>query len=233
MKDLLNVYFKEAGKYEVLTKEQTLKLAFAAKQGDKKARNALINSNLRFVVKLAKDYKNKYHFASIDDLIAAGNIGLIKAADKFEPDYNNSFTTYAQFWIRDEINKELNLSHDIILPRSLANDKEMTSMTIAESIDDENFNEGSVSEQYITNTEEAVEKEMTVEYVRNALSTLSDTDQTILRLHYGIGCQKKTLQQIGLLLGGYTKERVRQLEEKAILKLRTRNAGKILEGLCA
>lgn len=233
MKNALDLYFAEAGKYDVLTKEEFKELAAAVKKGNKKAREKILNSNLRFVIKLAKEYKQKFPFASLEDLIASGNIGLIKALDKFDSSYNVAFTTYAQFWIRDEIKNELNLTHDIIIPRSSAKTVCQTMNTIADSIDEEGFREKRISNEYITNVEEEIERSETASCVEKAISTLTEQEQKIITLHYGIGCDKVSLSGISKICGGYSKETIRLWEADAIRKLRLRFGNTLLAGLCA
>ena len=98
-------YLKEIGKYPLLTKEQEIELAYAYRNGDMAAREKLINSNLRLVISIAKNYQNQH--LSIMDLVGEGNIGLITAVEKFNPDLGYRFSTCATPWIKQAISKAI------------------------------------------------------------------------------------------------------------------------------
>lgn len=196
--DVTNIYFRSLGKYDLLSKEEVLKLAEKSIRGDISARNKIVNANLKLVVAIAKDYSNKY-CANLGDLIAAGNVGLVIAAGKFDPAYNTCFSTYAQFWIRDEIRKFLNKNHDIVLPLKSAAVLSKEYNTFTESIDDENFCEKDVSSEYSDNVDENVEKKVAVENVRNFVHNLPAEDKTIISMRYGIDSEKKSMEEIGKL----------------------------------
>lgn len=105
MANTFRSYLKEIGKYPLLTKEQELELAYAYRNGDMSARERLINSNLRLVVSIAKNYQNNH--LSIMDLVGEGNIGLITAVEKFNPDLGYRFSTCATPWIKQAISKAI------------------------------------------------------------------------------------------------------------------------------
>lgn len=192
------IYFNELGNYGLLSKGEVLKLAEKSIRGDIAARNKIVTANLKLVVTIAKNYSLKY-CANLEDLIAAGNVGLVIAAQKFNPDFNTCFSTYAQFWIRDEIGKFLNGNHDVVLPKKRAAVLSKEYNTYAESIDDENFCEKDVSSEYVDNVEENVERELAVETVRNFVHNLPAEDKTIISMRYGIDSEKKSMEEIGKL----------------------------------
>ena len=188
------IYFNELGNYGLLSKGEVLMLAEKSRRGDIAARNKIVTANLKLVVTIAKNYSLKY-CANLEDLIAAGNVGLVIAAQKFNPDFNTCFSTYAQFWIRDEIGKFLNGNHDIVLPKKRAAVLSKEYNTYAESIDDENFSEKNISSEF--SVEEEVEKKVAAETVRNFIQTLPVNEKNIISMHYGIGTEKRTMEEIG------------------------------------
>lgn len=188
------IYFNDLGNYGLLSKSEVLELAEKSKCGDISARNKIITSNLKLVVKIAKYYSQKYK-ASLEDLISSGNIGLVIAAQKFDPSFGVCFTTYAQFWICDEIRKFLNGNHDIVLPKKRAAELSKKINTYAESIDDENFYERNISSDF--SVEEEVERKIAAEAVRNFIQTLPVNEKNIISMHYGIGTEKRTMEEIG------------------------------------
>lgn len=190
------LYFNELGNYGLLTKGEVLKLAEKSRCGDLDARNKIITSNLKLVVTIAKNYSLKY-CANLEDLIAAGNVGLVIAAQKFNPDFNTCFSTYAQFWIRDEIRKFLNGNHDIVLPKKRAAVLSKEYNTYAESIDDENFCEKNISSEYSVDVEEEIEEKIAAEAVKKFIQTLPANEKNVISMHYGIGTEKRTMEEIG------------------------------------
>lgn len=120
-KSIVSRYFNEISKYELLTADEEYKLAVRAKKGDKRAKDALITSNLRFVVKIAKEYTNRG--LPLSDLINEGNIGLISAIERFEPSRDVKLTSYAVWWIRQAILKALSqTTRTIRLPENRVNE---------------------------------------------------------------------------------------------------------------
>ena len=216
--NVLKMYLNEISSFPVLTKEETLALAKKAQEGNNAARNKIINSNLRLVVHIAKPYAKKYHVA-LEDLISSGNIGIMTAISKFDPSHYANFCTYASYWIKDAINTNLRGSHDIRLPKDKAAVLSKKINTYASSIDDENFNQGSIPSEYVNNVEEIVENRMLSQYTQKMLSSMDSRSASILSLHYGINSQPQTLEAIGTKLN-LTKERVRQIEREAIKEAR-------------
>ena len=120
-KDVLSIYLKQINKIPMISHEEEYELALKAQQGDKKAREKLINSNLRFVVTVAKKYQGQG--LPLEDLINEGNIGLLTAIDKFEPDKGYHFISYAVWWIRQSIMKAVcEKSRAVRLPLNRANE---------------------------------------------------------------------------------------------------------------
>ena len=120
-KDVLSIYLKQINKIPMISHEEEYELALKAKQGDKKAREKLINSNLRFVVTVAKKYQGQG--LPLEDLINEGNIGLLTAIDKFEPEKGYHFISYAVWWIRQSIMKAVcEKSRAVRLPLNRANE---------------------------------------------------------------------------------------------------------------
>lgn len=120
-KSIINMYLKEINKIPLLTREEELDLAIKAKNGDSAAKNKIINSNLRFVIQVAKKFQNRG--LELEDLISEGNIGLLMAIDKFEPSRGYHFISYAVWWIRQSILKAVSeKSRAIRLPLNKANE---------------------------------------------------------------------------------------------------------------
>lgn len=119
--NVLDSYFNEIRKYELLTPEQEYDLAIKAKKGSRRAKDALVTANLRFVVKIAKEYANKG--LPLSDLISEGNLGLVSAVDRFDPDRDVRLTSYAVWWIRRSILKALSqTTRTIRLPENRVNE---------------------------------------------------------------------------------------------------------------
>lgn len=120
-KSIINMYLKEINKIPLLTREEELDLAIKAKNGDSAAKNKIVNSNLRFVIQVAKKFQNRG--LELEDLISEGNIGLLMAIDKFEPSRGYHFISYAVWWIRQSILKAVSeKSRAIRLPLNKANE---------------------------------------------------------------------------------------------------------------
>ena len=120
-KDVLSIYLKEINRIPMISHEEEYELALKAKQGDKRAREKLINANLRFVVTVAKKYQGQG--LPLEDLINEGNLGLLTAIDKFEPEKGYHFISYAVWWIRQSIMKAVcEKSRAVRLPLNIANE---------------------------------------------------------------------------------------------------------------
>lgn len=257
-KDLVNLYLKDIRQYKLLTKEEEQDLIKKSKSGDEEAKKTLTLSNLRLVVKIAKNYIKKG--LSFIDLISEGNIGLIKAIDKFDETKGFRFSTYAVWWIKQAISKAIiNKGREIRIPSykydllnkinnaisvSIANKSKYPTIAqisektgIAEKqiegvlvefqdlislstpIGDEIVLEDVVEQEGIT-LEEEVLTTIVKEDLSKSLETLKDRERDILILRYGLNnAPSKTLEDVGKIFG-ITRERVRQIEKKALIKLR-------------
>jgi RNA polymerase primary sigma factor len=265
----LNNYFKEISEIELLTPEEEIDLARRIKQNDHRALKKLVNANLRFVVSVAKNYQN--HGLSLEDLINEGNLGLMKAAYRFDETRGFKFISYAVWWIKQSILQAIaEKTRMIRLPlnrvgtltkigkvySSLEQEYERapTSEEIAEVLDldseevsstvkrasravsmDSPLHSDSNSRlvdilhnQQDPEPDADVMDESLKEDVRYILNTLSQREARILKLYYGLDGEKPhTLEEIGVMFK-LTRERVRQIKEKALLKLRHSSRSKTL-----
>ena len=205
----LNSYFKEIQNYTPLTRRAENKLAEKIKKGDERALQKLVQSNLKFVITIAKQYRNTG--VSFSDLISEGNVGLIKAARKFDETKGVKFISYAVWWIRASIQE------------CVDNYKKHNEFFADEFV----FNKQSeVNYEY---TSDVINSEFEAEMIdaqsRNAsietlMETLERREIRILALYFGLyGNKERTLDEIGEEMG-LTKERVRQIKDKAIIKLK-------------
>ncbi len=258
----LEMYLKQIGDIKLLSKEEEKELAEKIADGDKKAREKLIQSNLRLVVSIAKSYQN--NSIPLLDLIQEGNIGLIKAVDKFNPELGYRFSTFATWWIKQTITKALTVqSRAIRLPHNMvekclkitkAKDKyfqENNQMPTTEEIAQitnieerhiktlENYHKEVLSLDIPVDEENRVSfgdtledtdklgspmrnlmDEANKEIVQQVLCTLSEKEKEIITMRFGLnGTDSRTLEDIGKEWG-VTKERIRQIETKAMIKLR-------------
>jgi RNA polymerase primary sigma factor len=266
----LDKYLHEIGKVQLISAEEEVALAKKIKQGDEKALNLLINSNLRFVVSVAKQYQNQG--LSLPDLINEGNLGLIKAAQRFDETRGFKFISYAVWWIRQSILQALAEQARIVrLPLNKIGSvnkvnntfsrleqefqREPTSEEIAELLDmaPKDVKEAlKVSNRHVSmdaplkpdeeNTlydillasdtvspdAEMVDDSLKRE-IERSLSTLSAREADIIRLYYGLnGEPPYSLEEIGKLFN-LTRERVRQIKEKAIKRLKHTYRSRILK----
>jgi RNA polymerase primary sigma factor len=257
----LDVYLKEISSVPLLTQEEEIELARRIKQGDKSALQHLTKANLRFVVSVAKHYKNQG--LSLPDLINEGNVGLIKAASRFDETKGYKFISYAVWWIRQAILQALAEHSRIVrLPLNRAGTLHKIGRS-SEELGQEYGREPTAAEiaRELDMTEEEVEDTLRVsshhlsldaaldggegnrlldllkddstpspderlmddalrEDVRRALRTLTPREAEVITLYFGIGRDRPcTLEEIGHHLG-LTRERVRQIKEKAIRRLR-------------
>lgn len=273
--NILSMYLKEINRIPLLTPEEELSLAKRAQKGDEFARKRMIEANLRFVVNVAKKYQNQG--MPLIDLINEGNIGLMTALDKFDPDKGYHFISYAVWWIRQSVMKAINeKSRAVRLPlnrtnellqirkaqRSLMKDlstddpsmEEIGTLTGFEpehvsnllsisrdliSLDAPVFNDGSTSnigdfiEDESQNPEQSLMDASLKEDVRSLLATLSDKEREIIELRFGLeGKTPMSLKEIGELYN-LTKERIRQIEKKALERLRNPSKSKMVESYIA
>jgi RNA polymerase primary sigma factor len=257
----LQLYLRQIGEYPLLTVEEEVKLARKIKRGDKEARARMVRSNLRLVVKIARDYSN--FGLPLLDLISEGNIGLMKAVERFDPKKGGKLSTYAAWWIKQSIKRALaNQSKTIRLPvhlvdkiaklRRVSNQmteelgREPTDEELAEevgmaaakvgalksaairptSLDQPLNDEDSTALGDIIGDEEAQDpyemlrdKDLRDE-VGDLLGVLDDRERKIINSRFGLDGQKtKTLEEVGVKFG-VTRERIRQLQNIALRKLR-------------
>jgi RNA polymerase primary sigma factor len=270
----LDQYLRDVSRHELITPEREKELGALAQKGDEDAIQELARANLRFVISVAKKYQNRG--VSLTDLIQEGNVGLVTAARKFDPEQGVKFISYAVWWIRQAILASLaNQGRAVRVPLNRASDlarifrekerlkqelrrepsaeelSEATDLTpeLVESLQTLNAAEirldapigdsedSQLVERFIT--EEAAEPEMEVEgrllseAISEALETLEPRDAKVLRLYFGLeGEREHTLEEIGNMLG-VTRERIRQLRDRALRRLREGDKGIALESFAA
>ena len=259
----LDKYLQEIGKEDLITVEEEVELAQRIRKGDQKALEKLKIANLRFVVSVAKQYQNQG--LSLPDLINEGNLGLIKAAEKFDETRGFKFISYAVWWIRQSILQALAEQSRIVrLPLNQVgslnkinkayarfeqeNERRPSPEELAEVLDlpaEKVADTLRVSGRHVSVDAPFVEGEVLVNddspiadrtlmneslstEVERALATLTDRERDIIKLFFGINCQEMTLEEIGEKFG-LTRERVRQIKEKAIRRLRHSSRSKLLK----
>ena len=265
----LDKYLQEIGKEEMISAEEEVELAQRIKHGDPKALERLTKANLRFVVSVAKQYQNQG--LSLPDLINEGNLGLLKAAERFDETRGFKFISYAVWWIRQSILQAISEQSRIVrLPlnqvgsvnkinREISkfeqlNERRPSVDEIADHIDlpeekiDEamNINGRHVSvdapfsdaddsslldvlvNEDVPMTDMPLVAESLKSEIQTALNVLSERERNVIECSYGIGCPELTLEEIGEKFG-LSRERVRQIKEKAIRKLRSCTKNKILK----
>ena len=265
----LDKYLQEIGREDLITVEEEVELAQAIKKGDRKALEKLTKANLRFVVSVAKQYQNQG--LSLPDLINEGNLGLIKAAEKFDETRGVKFISYAVWWIRQSILQALAEQSRIVrLPLNQVgslnkigkvlsrfeqeNERRPSAEELAEELDipvdkitdtlkvsgrhvsvDAPFVEGEdnslldvLVNEDTPNTDGTLMYESLSREIDRALATLTERESDIIKMFFGIGCQEVTLEEIGDKFG-LTRERVRQIKEKAIRRLRQGTRSKLLK----
>jgi RNA polymerase primary sigma factor len=265
----LEKYLQEISKETMISAEEEVELAQRIKKGDTKALERLTKANLRFVVSVAKQYQNQG--LSLPDLINEGNLGLLKAAERFDETRGFKFISYAVWWIRQSILQAISEQSRIVrLPLNQVgsvnkinreinrfeqlNERRPSVDEIAEKVDlpqekiDEamaiNGHQISVDAPFIEGEDNSlldvmansdapladnqlVEESLKSE-IQNALSALNERERNVLEASYGINQPELTLEEIGTKFG-LTRERVRQIKEKAIRKLRNSKANKFLK----
>ena len=265
----LDKYLQEIGKEDLITVEEEVELAQRIRKGDQRALEKLTRANLRFVVSVAKQYQNQG--LSLPDLINEGNLGLIKAAEKFDETRGFKFISYAVWWIRQSILQALAEQSRIVRlplnqvgslnkinkafsrfeqeherrpsPEELAETLDLPAEKVADTLRvsgrhisvDAPFVEGednSLLDVWVTDDSPVAKKTLINESlsteVERALATLTERERDIIRLFFGINCQEMTLEEIGEKFG-LTRERVRQIKEKAIRRLRHSSRSKLLK----
>src|SRR6266513_2971995 len=216
----IKIYLREIGQIPLLTPDQEIDLAAKIKKGDREARALMIRSNLRLVVKIAHDYANLG--LPLLDLISEGNIGLMKAVERFDPAKGGKLSTYAAWWIKQSIKRALaNQSKTIRLPVHLVDKiSKMRRVSLQMSDDDSTeFGEIVGDEEAQTPFELLRDKNLRNE-VGGLLDVLDDREKKIIFQRFGLdGGKPKTLEEVGKKFG-VTRERIRQLQNIALSKLR-------------
>lgn len=224
--DTFDLYINDIKYNHVLTYEEEMDLKNQILNGSEEAKLELYNRHLKFVVSVAKTYKNT--FLDINDLISEGNYGMLVALDKFDYTKDVRFMTYAIFWVKHYINTALtNDSRTIRYPSNIVNNKDAeiqscVSLTILNNGDEDNhddYNEeiSNTDSAFIIDTEDGIDKEM----IKQILLTLTEREMDIITLYFGLdGFGSRNLREIGEILG-ITKERVRQIKVTAIRKLKS------------
>ena len=261
--EVLSIYLAEINRIPLISHEEEYELALKARKGDRAARERLLNANLRFVVSVAKKFRGQG--LPLSDLINEGNIGLITALDKFEPEKGYHFISYAVWWIRQSIMKAisekgrtvrlpLNRANELMqiqkAQKALIHDRETTDPSIEEIAEATGLDSSLVSDlltisqdivsidspvkkgeesdtalgEFIEDESDGPEKQVMDsalrEEVRALLTRLSDKERDIIELRYGLGGEKPmSLKEIGVRYS-LTKERIRQIEKRALEKLR-------------
>ena len=265
----LDKYLQEIGREELITVEQEVELAARIRKGDRRALETLTKANLRFVVSVAKQYQNQG--LSLPDLINEGNLGLIKAAEKFDETRGFKFISYAVWWFRQSILQALAEQARIVrlplnqvgslnkITKALAkfeqeNERRPSSEELASIIGlpvdkigdtlkvqgrhisvDAPFVEGednSLLDVLVNDDSPMADKTLVNESlskeIDRALDTLTPREKDIIRMFFGIGTHEMTLEEIGQTFG-LTRERVRQIKEKAIRRLRQNSRSRLLK----
>lgn len=266
----LEKYLQEIGREDLINAEEEVKLARKIKQGDQAALEKLTRANLRFVVSVAKQYQNQG--LSLPDLINEGNLGLIKAAKRFDETRGFKFISYAVWWIRQSIMQALAEQSRIvrlpinqlgsvnkikktfsILEQKFEREPSNSEISIALELPEESVantmkisgKHVSVDAPFVTGEEHSLldvlenpdspladrtlMNESLGQEINRSLSTLTQRESDVVKLFYGIGCSHSyTLEEIGAKFD-LTKERVRQIKEKAIRRLRHNSRSKLLK----
>ena len=265
----LDKYLQEISKEGLLTVEEEVELAARVRKGDQKALETLTRANLRFVVSVAKQYQNQG--LSLPDLINEGNLGLIKAAERFDETRGFKFISYAVWWIRQSILQAIAEQSRIVrLPLNQVssvnkisqvlsrfeqeNERRPSVDEISEQVDlplekidealsingkhvsmDAPFADGednSLLDVLVNDNSPSADKQLVLESLRQeiqkALSCLNERERMIIEAYFGIEQPEMTLEEIGTKYG-LTRERVRQIKEKALRRLKHTSKCKILK----
>lgn len=265
--EILDKYLQEIGREPMLTPDEEVELAQKIREGDQRALDRLVRANLRFVVSVAKQYQNQG--LALPDLINEGNLGLIKAAEKFDETRGFKFISYAVWWIRQSILQALAEQSRIVrlplnqvgslnkIQRAIAdfeqaNQRRPSPQEIADILDipvekvresfrmsgrsvsvDSPLGDGEdntlldvMSDADAAPTDSRLNHESLAVELRRALKDLPERERSIVESCYGIGREELSLEEIGLRFG-LTRERVRQIKEKALRQMKTANGGNL------
>ena len=273
-RDILDQYLHEVSLTPLLSPEQEIAVARRVQAGDEEAMQELAKRNLRFVISVAKKYQNRG--LALMDLIGEGNIGLLTAARKFDPDHGVKFISYAVWWIRqailaaiarhgrsvrvplnrtadlsrivrasealrqdlqreptpEEIAKVVNLSVDVVQSLAALNTADVRLDAPLDPEGDRTLVDRFVANEY-GDAEGEVIDQFLAEEIDAALRTLPPRDAKVIRLYFGLdGGREHTLEEIGDMFG-VTRERVRQLRDRALKRLRDGEAGRALASFAA
>ena len=273
-RDILDQYLYEVSQTPLLTPAQEIAIARLVRAGDPEAMQELVKRNLRFVISVAKKYQNRG--LPLTDLIGEGNVGLLTAARKFDPDQGVKFISYAVWWIRqailaslarqgrtvrvplnrtadlsrivrtaealrqelrreptpEEIAKSTGLSLEVVQSLAALNTSDVRLDAPLDPEGDRSLIERFIADDQADAEEEAMDRFLTDE-IEGALATLPARDAKVLRLYFGLdGGREHTLEEIGGMLG-VTRERVRQLRDRALKRLREGEVGRALASFAA
>ncbi len=262
-------YLQEISREELITPEREVELAQRIRKGDAQALDALVRANLRFVVSVAKQYQ--FQGLSLPDLINEGNLGLIKAAQKFDETKGFKFISYAVWWIRQSILQaiseqarvvrlplnqvgSLGKIHKVSARFEQENERDPSAEELAAVLEipvdkvagtlrvsgrsmsiDAPFSDGEDNSllDVLENKDSVIAdshlmRESLSNEIKRTLSVLTDKERSVLECYFGIGCPEMSLEAIGEELG-LTKERTRQIKEKALKRLRHKSKSKLLK----
>ncbi|MBA2878935.1 RNA polymerase sigma factor RpoD [Anoxybacillus ayderensis] len=268
--DPVRMYLKEIGRVPLLSAEEEIELAKRIEQGDEEAKRRLAEANLRLVVSIAKRYVGRGMLFL--DLIQEGNMGLIKAVEKFDYRKGYKFSTYATWWIRqaitraiadqartiripvhmvETINKLIRVQRQLLQdlgrepsPEEIAEEMDLTPEKVREILkiaqepvsletpigeEDDSHLGDFIEDQDATSPAEHAAYELLKEQLEDVLDTLTDREENVLRLRFGLDDGRtRTLEEVGKVFG-VTRERIRQIEAKALRKLRHPSRSKRLK----